>query len=185
MKIQEYIEQVHQTAVEHGWHEEPQDNEYWLMLIITEICEMIAADRKNRHANRQLFEHRLEVDPNDPDNRFKEWFKTYIKDTFEDELADVCIRTFDFMGETGIKAEQLAKVHIEIPDDFGQQHLLKQCFDLTGNITDSETPAITCANILAVIERLATIYDVDLEWHIKQKMRYNKLRQWKHGNKKY
>ena len=89
MKIQEYIEQVHQTATEHGWHEQKQSTEHWLMLIITEICEMIEADRENNHARREMFEHRLEVQPNDPDDRFKEWFKPYIKDTFEDELADI------------------------------------------------------------------------------------------------
>lgn len=185
MKIQEYIEQVHQTAVEHGWHEEPHENEHWIMLIITEICEMIAADRKNRHANRQLFEHRLEVDPNDPDNRFKEWFKTYIKETFEDELADVCIRTFDFMGETGINAEQLAKIHTELHPDFDKQHLLKQSLDLIDVITGCETMPIVCSSIFAVTERLAELHHIDLDWHISQKMRYNRLRQWKHGGKAY
>lgn len=54
MKIQEYIEQVHQTATEHGWHEQKQSTEHWLMLIITEICEMIEADRENNHAHFML-----------------------------------------------------------------------------------------------------------------------------------
>ncbi len=184
MKIQEYIEQVYQTAVEHGWHEEPQEDEHWLMLIITEICEMIEADRNNRHANRQLFEHRLKVDPTDPDDRFKEWF-TYIKDTFEDELADVCIRTFDFMRETGIKAEHIAKVHTELHPDFDKQHLLKQSFDLIDVITGCGTMPIVISSILAFVERLAKLRHIDLDWHIKQKIRYNQLRDWKHGNKKY
>ena len=185
MNIQDYIEQVHQTAVEHGWHEQKHEPEHWLMLIITEICELIAADRQNKHANRQLFEHRLEVDSADPDDRFKEWFKTYIKESWEDELADVCIRTFDFIGETGIKVERFERLHTDLSPEFDRQHLLKQCFDLIDVITGCETMPIVCNTIFAVAERLAEIHDIDLDWHIIQKMRYNRLRDWKHGNKAY
>lgn len=185
MNIQKYIEEVHQTAVEHGWHEEQKPKEHWLMLIITEICEMIAADRINKRANRQMFEHRLVVEPSDPDKRFKEWFKTYIKESFEDELADVCIRTFDFMGENGIKTETLNRIHSELHPDFNRQHLLIQSFDLIGVITDCDSASIVCSSIFAVAEHWAKLYDIDLEWYIEQKMRYNRLREWKHGNKKY
>ena len=31
------------------------------------------------------------------------------------------------------------------------------------------------------VERLAELESVQLEWHIKYKMRYNQLREWKHG----
>lgn len=185
MDITKYIEEVHQTAVEHGWHEEQKEPEHWLMLIITEICEMIAADRIDKHANRKMFEKRLIIDPSDPDHRFKVWFKTYIKESFEDELADVCIRTFDFIGETGIKVEQFERIHTNLSPEFDKQHLLKQCFDLTDMITGCETIPVVCSAIFEVAERLAEIHDIDLDWHITQKMRYNRLRDWKHGNKKY
>ena len=185
MKIQEYIEQVHQTATEHGWHEQKQSTEHWLMLIITEICEMIEADRENNHARREIFEHRLEVQPNDPDDRFKEWFKPYIKDTFEDELADICIRTIDLMGESGISVKQFDKIHTQFNPDFYKQELPKQCFDIIGVITDCDALPIVCNNILKFAEHVAENHGVDLEWHIEQKMRYNQLREWKHGNKAY
>ena len=185
MDIQKYVEEAHQTAMKHGWHDEKESKEHFLMLIITEIAELIQADRKNIHSRWELFCNRLIVDVKDPDERFKEWFKTYIKQSFEDELADICIRVFDFIGEFNIRIEQLDKIQTEINPDFDKMSLTEQCFMVVGAITECDSMPINCKNILLLAEHWAKRYGIDLEWHIKQKMRYNKLREWRHGNKKY
>lgn len=90
-----------------------------MMLIVTEISEAVEADRKNRKclsniskiANEEIFD--------------TEAFKNDVKDTIEDELADVVIRTLDFCGANGI----------------------------------------------------------DIDSHIRAKLRYNETRQFKHGKK--
>ena len=185
MNIKEYVDEAHKTAQQHGWHDEKMSENHFLMLIITEIVELIQADRKNKHTRRELFELRLKVSPGDPDNRFIDWFEPFVKNTFEDELADICIRTFDLIGEFNVKIEQLEKIHSEINQEFDIDTLTEQCFNVIGAIIECDNLPINCRNILIVAEHWAKLYEIDLEWHIKQKMRYNRLRQWRHGNMKY
>ena len=185
MDIQKYVNETYQTAMEHGWHDEKKSKEHWLMLIITEIAELIQADRENKHANREMFEYGLKIDPNDPDEAFKAWFDTHIKQSFEDELADICIRVFDFIGEFDIQVSMLDTIESHISPEFSKFSLTEQCFMVIGAITECEDMQMNCKNIILVAEHWAKLYGIDLEWHIKQKMRYNKLREWRHGNKKY
>lgn len=84
-KLNEYAEEAHRTAREHGFHDdmplpdawaEPRHVLSWLMLISTEVAEAAEAVRKD-----------------DPDN-------------FREELADICIRVFDTAEALGINLEQ-------------------------------------------------------------------------------
>ncbi len=52
MDITKYIKEAHQTATKHGFHDSTKSDIYWLMLIITEICEVISADREKRQHRR-------------------------------------------------------------------------------------------------------------------------------------
>lgn len=44
------IKRVHDNAVKHGWHDQKRSEEHWLMMIVTEIAELVEADRKHRYA---------------------------------------------------------------------------------------------------------------------------------------
>lgn len=92
-----------------------------LMLIVSEISEAFEAYRKDKYADMDAFKNHLIVD------QFKTSFENWIKDTFEDELADIGIRFLAFCGENNI----------------------------------------------------------DIEKHIKLKMKYNELRGYKYGGKKF
>lgn len=59
------------------------------MLIVSELGEALEADRKGRRADMVSY---AEADST------PEAFKAYVKDTFEDEMADTIIRIFDFCG---------------------------------------------------------------------------------------
>ena len=50
MNYNEMTERAHSNAVKHGFWDEKQSNEHCLMLVITEIAEMVEADRKNDKA---------------------------------------------------------------------------------------------------------------------------------------
>ena len=55
MNYNEYSKQAHETAVNHGFWKTKYSNEHFLMLVCTEIAEIIEADRKEKKANRNKF----------------------------------------------------------------------------------------------------------------------------------
>ena len=92
MNLNELKDRAYKIAKAHGWHDKELSDETYLMLIITEIAEAVQADRDNRHADIEAFkkyEDRID---------FKENFERQIKNTVEDELADVVIRCLSFAG---------------------------------------------------------------------------------------
>lgn len=127
---------IHQNARNKGFWDNDRNTGEMLMLIVSEVSEAMEADRENRFYDSKT-RYRLGkdlsingskwafdiVDTND--EAWRNWFRTEVKNTFEDELADAVIRILD----------------------------------------------------------LAYSRNIDLEWHILQKMRYNEGRPHMHGKK--
>lgn len=67
-----------------------------MMLIVTEISEAVEADRKDRRCVADISKIASEEIFN------TEAFKNEVKDTVEDEIADVVLRVLDFCGANGI-----------------------------------------------------------------------------------
>lgn len=134
--INKLAQEIYKTNQDKGFHDNEKNIGEMLMLIVSEAAEALECDRKDKYANINNVDNTIykintnsikkTIDCYDIDDVFKRGHEKYLKDTFEDELADIMIRV---MG-------------------------------------------------------LAAYKGIDLEWHIKAKMRYNKLRPHKH-NKLY
>ena len=184
-KVQELIKRAYSIAATHGFHEVDRSNAHFLMLVVSEIGEMVEADRKSR---------RVKLHGDDLDNtlRFNDFaptFELFVKDTLEDELADVVIRICDFLGTRHIEPIILEKTSTS--DDWanlwGKDSINEQCYGLTKIITriDEDTSADDISSLLGASLTwcfdFADFHKFDLLWHVEQKMRYNETRSIRHG----
>lgn len=142
MKLNNLRDEIHKNAVEKGFHEQidvlkkmQESGQFTateieavssaflgqkLMLVVSELGESIEAHRTRERADVEKYK-RLKV--YESDMNLSVVFENYIKDTYEDEIADVIIRLLDVCGA----------------------------------------------------------YNIDIDFHIKEKMRYNSNRPKKHG----
>lgn len=188
MNLNELRDEAYSIAKAHGWHDEELPDETYLMLIITEIAEAVQADRKGSHADAGLFKADVEtLDLTDDYDRdvWKRDFEIYIKETVEDELADIVIRCLDLAGLHDYDLSRVKAVSernlLTIKDDF-PKFAYRLCQLLT-NEDDSLNERLNYG--IAGTIGYCKQKDIDIEWFIEQKMKYNKLRPYKHGNKKY
>ena len=126
--MKELMLEIHQTNIEKGFWENNAERNVGevLMLCVSELAEALEAHRKNKKANIAAYEKEVAALPTEEKNNISainQVFKTHIKDSFEDEIADTVIRLFD----------------------------------------------------------MSEAFGIDLEWHVKQKLAYNKSREHKHG----
>lgn len=126
--INELAKQIHQNNIQKGFFEDVKNIGEMLCLIHSEVSEALECDRKGKYYEEPIIKGGLNIKEaikEESDSWYENYFAGIVKDTFEDELADIMIRVMD----------------------------------------------------------LAAFKNVDLELHIKAKMRYNSLREYKHGKK--
>ncbi|MDR0694704.1 MAG: hypothetical protein LBF81_05345 [Prevotellaceae bacterium] len=121
-ELNQLRDEIHKNAVEKGFYDFEQsvpngalakevEHAFFaqkIALIHSELGEALNADRCNAHAHLSKY---------DNFNIFyKEAFEFHIKDTVEDELADVIIRTLDLCGHLDIDIEK----HVELKMQYNQ-----------------------------------------------------------------
>lgn len=185
-------DRAYKIACEHGFHNQELSNEHLLCLVISELMEAVEADRKEIRSDKFGFDKAI-ANAHNGEVR-GEWF-TYvfnrcIKDTVEDELADSVIRLLDLAGLRGIDLNLAMKDLNNNIDDMSEA-----CKDETFTesiYAISTLPArydglydfpITVNDMIMSVFGLACHLDIDLFWHIEQKMQYNELREKMHGKK--
>jgi NTP pyrophosphatase (non-canonical NTP hydrolase) len=136
MNLNEIGKEIHENAKAKGFWDKERNLGEMLMLIVSEVSEAMEADRKDSYYDPESRYRKgkdmtkngskwaFDIVDSNPE-AWGNWFSVEVKNTFEDELADVAIRLLD----------------------------------------------------------LAHSRNIDLEWHIKQKMRYNSMREHMHGKK--
>ena len=110
--LNEISKQFHERAKQKGFWDEKREIGTLLMLVVSELSEALEADRKNSHAKMEYFD--IDNEKFSDMISFESNFKTCIKDTFEDEIADTFIRLFDLVGFLEIDIDK----HIELKMKF-------------------------------------------------------------------
>ena len=175
---QDLIERVRMNSKDKGFHEGELSLEHKLMLIICEVSEAVEADREGRLAQPMPEDWQT---LNDED--FKMTFLRNVKDSLEDELADAVIRMMD-SGLIDKNKEILTPDVFTIAKSFSPVgkglafveqacHLVESI--VLGGIVNDLTKS--CRFVFYLARQL----DIDLETHIRMKMRYNAMRPRLHG----
>jgi hypothetical protein len=172
MNFNKLAKESHANAVKHGFWEKRESNEHCLMLVVSVIGEMVEAHRAGKRANLEAY--------NEPLLGGCAPFTSFIKDTLEDEMADVAIRLGDLAGALGVDFDKMnpCKYHRA----FDKFTFTENAFALTKGL---------CRDIIGIEKRIqfgleyvtkwAKSINVDLDWHIGEKMKYNATRPPKHG----
>lgn len=183
-------DRAYKNAVAHGWHEEELSNEHFLCLVISELMEAVEADRKNRYAKRNFFIYsidyalrELHLTEKDLNNYFRNSFNDNIKDSVEDELADSVIRLLDYCGTFNFVIDDSCSDSEAIEDFsrlFKKMTFTESIFHIVESISRFEIQ-VSFLKIFGFCKK----NNIDILWHIEQKMKYNELRPYKHDGKKY
>lgn len=104
---------------EKGFHEEEQSVGALLMLVVSELGEAVEAHREGRFANVDSFKDSIAASRiingntrngksgiTNPSVAYATYFDMYMKDTFEDEIADAVIRLLDLSALLNIDLEK-------------------------------------------------------------------------------
>ena len=195
--LNELRDKAYQCAVAHGWHEKDLSDEHFLCLVISELMEAVEADRKEKHANMNKFNQKmdyflyeLQLYGESYDIAYREMFEDHIKDTVEDELADACIRLLDLAGLRKADLGETNEDELKCSEGFFDWTFTESIFSIVCDITDLDFfdkypfDAYLRASI-RLIMGFAVKRNIDIFWHIEQKIKYNELRSYKHEGKSY
>lgn len=181
-------DRAYKTACEHGFHEQELSNEHCLCLVISELMEAVEADRKGKRANVDRYNKKIAnsricqgLDPDIPKERgYEVAYNETIKGSIEEELADAVIRLLDLAGLRNLNLNRFALVNVVSKKKTFTENIYSIVKDITNyKYTLEELVNYTITQVFV----LSDILDIDLLWHIEQKMKYNELREKMHGKK--
>lgn len=185
MNYNKLSKQAHDNAVAKGFWNPEKSESHYLSLVVSEVCEAIEADRKEKRANAEAFKANYHADDVKKDE-FGEYihycFERLMKDTVEDELADAMIRLFDLAGHLQIDFFRLPEC---------RYYRVYNRFTFTENafgLIKGLAKEYICIEkriqfALDYISAWASDIDIDIEFHVREKMKYNEGREAMHGKK--
>mgnify|MGYP001737035345 CR=1 FL=1 len=187
--LNRYAKDCHERAVAKGFWDEAHSVGHYLMLVASELCEAVEADRLGKWI--KLTPEQIEELRGLEGAAYAQAFLRMIKDTVGDEIADAVIRLLDLLGWM-LKDRALSEKEVEV--DLGVS-----AFHIAGEMTlaDALWPILqeACCHcdmyahrtaILYAIKSLELLCDhlgIDLMTHIELKLKYNATRPALHGKK--
>ena len=175
-------DKIYNYALYYGWHVEKYCNEHWLCLVISELMGAVQADINRKWARRDIYENNV-LSHFCYDDLIKRSYDEFIKGSMEDKLADACIRLFDYAGLREIDLDEFEYEEGAVLRFYGES-FTKSIYKICGDIADITMIDDPC-HMLDAIFTLCRERKIDIMWHIEQKMKYNELRPYMHGDKAY
>lgn len=123
LQLNDFCKQQHADVLAKGFEHQPIATN--LMLIVSELSEALEADRRNKHADFDRFGKVYDCGMEDLKGfdslnkqaaAYAAAFRSSIKDTFEDEIADAFLRLMDLCGEYNIDIE----THIKMKSEYNK-----------------------------------------------------------------
>lgn len=187
LRLREWINSAYGTACEKGFHEEELSVAHMLMLVLTEVSEVIDADRKGNTASLGWY-----TEKGLTDRDFYNLYRDIVKPSVEAELADVVIRICDTCGALGIEPYLVDSMQEEFKEIFSEFPLCERCFVLSrilcdvddDVIVDEANPKCVQSVLSSALEFVLCMCEdmgIDIERHVELKMRYNDMRPYKNG----
>ena len=166
--LEELKEKAYKNACKKGFHDRAYRNTHWLALVAVEMSEAIEADRNGIHSiSREEFEERMKNGES-----HKVTFERFVKDSVEDELADVVVRLLDFAGLRKIEFKTDLKKY-----KYSNKLLITEfAFSFLSKMVEIGVTTDEVKNLIAMVFSYSEAIGVDLDWHILAKMEYNKTR---------
>lgn len=119
----------------------------------------------------------------------EDFYERNIEGKVESELADICIRMFDFMGVNRFTVKENILNQPSAYTDLSFTGIAfcvtERISDIINNMYDRETFLSSILYALNSVFEWSEALNIDLIQHINLKMRYNESREYHHGNKKY
>lgn len=192
--------EIHENAKAKGFWDSTRNRGELFMLIVSELGEALEAHRKGRFANWADFISRSSQINGVRDTEEKAFvygFEAEIKDTFEDEIADVVIRILDYVGW-----RQDVEIKLEFYEEQGDFQLFdpnvgETLMEVNVNLAYAFQSANTLAFIstddelnflekrlnasLILLFNLSVCCEFQLLRHIEAKMKFNSMRERLHG----
>lgn len=154
-----------------------------LAMAVGEVGEAIEALRKDKYAQWKKFEHQ------DKDIAFFINFDQNIKDSLEDELADVVIRLYDYAGCFNLHFKSIMREYeqeMEALNELSIRDDVAFLFCVQRAITDIYYGAIVgdvLGEAIAKVHAFAIHRKINLQKHIDMKLKYNQMRPFLHDKK--
>lgn len=193
--------EIHENAKAKGFWDSTRNRGELFMLMVSELGEALEAHRKGKFAKLSDFE-KLEKDllasgEFSQEDAFIASFMKHVKDTFEDEIADVVIRILDYVGW-----RQDVEIKLEFYEELGDFQLFdpnvgETLMEVNVNLAYAFQSANTLAFIstddelnflekrinasLILLFNLSVCCEYQLLRHIKEKMKFNQTRERLHG----
>lgn len=120
--LNELRDEIYANAKAHGFYDEPDDKNIMqkLMLTVTELGEAAESLRCDKFAQMKNFLYNRTKSMSPHDERLQ--FEIYIKDSFEDEIADTIIRLLDLCGYMEINIDTFIRLKMDYNKDRDYRH---------------------------------------------------------------
>lgn len=157
-----------------------------LMLVITEISKAVEALREGKRSDSNQLNRCITSIKNNAKTSFIVDFNMFVKDAFEDEIADVFIRLFDLCGYLKIEIDESEYVGLDCAQNKSEAlfDIIEMIVELRKKIKNyniSIDLPFAFFDIFKHLEYFCECNKIDIEKHITAKMQYNKTRSKKHG----